>query len=367
MVDRLQDLAEGESFVLPVWVKSKRLCESKTGRPYLSARLVDKSGECEARIWDNVEATDRQFAASDFVEVAGKMVRHQGALQAHLTEVRKLEGAIDYARFLPASRRDAEGMYTELLSLIKAEVSNADVRRLLLAIFEDADIARRYKYAPAARTHHHAYLSGLLEHSLGLAKLGLTVLPHYPKIDKSTVIAGLLLHDIGKIYELSYMDGFNYTDAGKLVGHLVMGVELLTAKARELSAFPEETLLLLKHTIVGHHGQIEFGSPVLPQTLEAIMVHFLDNMDSKLAAMQELLEKEQDGNGNWTAFNPMYGRTMYKTAPFQKAPDTAPAHTEPINKQALTDKKSEPPRPSSPRGPLSSSLAEKFAGLKSDH
>lgn len=356
----LKDIGENETFTLEAWVKSKTPLTSKSGRPYLGLRLMDKSGDCDTRVWDNVEELSGRFDASDFVVASGRMVRHQGALQAHLSDITRLTGEIDYTQFLPASRHDPEHMYRDLLALIRQEVANPRVKAVLLAIFTDPEVERRYKRAPAARTNHHAYLGGLLEHSLGLARLALSVLPHYPKLDASVVLAGLLLHDIGKIDELSYADGFNYTTSGKLVGHLVMGIELLEQKAQTIPDFPADLLLQLKHTIAAHHGQIEYGSPVLPQTLEAIMVHFLDNMDSKLAAMTELLERESALPGEWTSFDKMYGRTMYKTAPFRATPDRAAPD------RAASE---QPPPPAigtshnhrkKPGEPLTISLADKF-------
>lgn len=347
----LKDLKEQEPFELPVLVKSKALLTSKAGRPYLALRVMDRTAEYDCRVWDNVEEISHRFNVSEAVLIHGRMVRHQGSLQLHVSELSKLE-QVSYEQLLPASSRDPEKMVAELLALVQDAVKDEWIRTLLLSIFKDPEIIERYKHAPAARSNHHAYLGGLLEHSLGLAKLGLSVLPHYPLIDPSTVIAGLLLHDIGKIYELSYKDGFNYTDSGKLIGHLLMGVELVTRKAALIKDFPEETLLLVKHTIVGHHGQIEYGSPVLPQTLEAIMVHFLDNMDSKLVAMTELLEKERGGAGNWTSYNAMYGRTMYRSAAFRNG--TPPPPT--------TSKSPAPPKnePSGRSKPLTVSLADRF-------
>lgn len=355
MTAQLNSIKDGDVFTVSAWVKAKSLLTSKAGKPYLALRLGDTTGECDARIWDNIDTFTQRFDAGSFVTATGRMVRHQGHLQAHLSDIEKLEGEIDYTRFLPATRGDTETMYSDLLALIRHEVDDTWVRAILLKLFEDPQIALRYKCSPAAKTHHHAYLGGLLEHSLGLARLGLSVLPHYPKVNKSIVIAGLLCHDIGKIDELSYTDGFNYTPPGKLIGHLVMGIELLTAKAREIPDFPAETLMLLKHTIAGHHGQIEYGSPVLPQTLEAIIVHFLDNMDSKLAAMTELLEKEMSHDGLWTTFNAMYGRTMYKTDPFRRAFAPAAAAKEPNGPVTHFSEKR------NPTTPLSVSLADKFA------
>lgn len=306
-------LKEGQIIDTIFLALQKSMPTGKTGRAYLNLKLGDRTGEVDAKVWDRVEFLSERFNAGDFVRVQAKAQVYQDKIQLNITEIEAIAHAgIDIGDFLPVTKFNIEEMYAELITLIGTQVTDKWVQKMLLTILEDPEIARKYKKAPAAKGMHHAFIGGLLEHELGLARLAIDVCKHYPHINLSHVIAGCLLHDIGKIDELTYERGFEYSDEGKLIGHLVMGIELIGKTAANIPGFPRETELLLKHLVASHHGQLDYGSPVVPLTLEAIMVHYLDDMDSKLQAMNALIEKEAAVPSNWTTFHRLFGRTMYK-------------------------------------------------------
>lgn len=309
----VSDLQDNQAVDSVFLVLQKSLPTGKTGKKYLNLKLGDKTGEVEARAWDGVEALFEKMAACDFIRITGRTQTYQGKVQLTVNTLAPLsDSQVNIADFLPITKFDIEGMYRELLALIQKEVDEPDVRRLMLAIFENPEIAVKFKRAPAAKTMHHAFVGGLLEHELGLAKLAIDVCKHYPHIQKSYVIAGCLLHDICKIDELTYDTKFGYSDEGKFLGHLVMGIELVTKTAAALPNFPERTAMLIKHIIASHHGSLEFGSPKIPHTLEAILVHYLDDMDSKLQAMKSLIDKEWETPTSWTSYHRLFDRFMYK-------------------------------------------------------
>lgn len=294
-------------------ILQKGMPSGKSGKPYLSLRLGDKKGEVEARLWDNAPENFEKLGEHNFVRVEGRTQTYQDRIQINIRELHPVEASqVHIDNFLPITQFNIDEMYRDLLALIKKEVEEPDVSRLMLAIFEDPEIEKKFKRAPAAKTMHHAFIGGLLEHELGLARLAVDICKHYPHIEKSYVIAGCLLHDLCKIDELSYETRFDYTDEGKFLGHLVMGIELVGRTVAKLPNFPKRTELLVKHLIASHHGSLEFGSPKVPVTLEAILVHYLDDMDSKLQAMKGHIDKEWDTKSKWTTYHRLFDRFMYK-------------------------------------------------------
>lgn len=315
----ISDFKENQVIDTIFLVLYKAMPVGKTGKPYLALKFGDRTGDVEAKVWDEAPKVGALFEKNDFVQVKGRIQTYQDKFQINIFEIKKIpEETISIADFLPITRFDIEEMYQELLELVRQQVEEPDVKRLLLAVFENPEIAKKYKKAPAAKSMHHAFIGGLLEHELGLARLAVDVCRHYPHIQKSYVIAGCLLHDIGKIDELAYSRSFEYTDEGKFIGHLVMGIELITKTAASLENFPERTALLLKHLVASHHGSLEFGSPKIPYTLEALMVHYLDDMDSKLQAMKTLIDKEWNTDSPWTSYHRLFDRFMYKGIEWQK-------------------------------------------------
>ncbi len=307
------DLQDGQTIDHVFLLTGKAMPTGKTGKRYMNLKLSDKTGEIEGKIWENAIQYDEACQAGQVVLAKGRAQLYQGKLQLNLLSIELVPDVdVVLSDFLPSSKIDPEIMYVDMMALIKTHVSDPDVKRLLFAIFEDQEIAAKYKKSPAAKSMHHVFIGGLLEHALGLSRLAIDVCKHYPHIDLSYVIAGCLLHDAGKIDELGQDRNFEYTDDGRLLGHLIIGIEMVTRFAAKLENFPKRTEQLVKHLIASHHGRLEYGSPKLPQTLEALMVHYLDDMDSKLQAMKTLIDKEWTTSSKWTSYHRLFDRCMYK-------------------------------------------------------
>jgi 3'-5' exoribonuclease len=273
-------------------------------------KLLDRSGEIEGRVWERADDLSRGFARNDFVRVRGQATLYQGKVQIRVQDVMRVEEQTVAAEdFLPKSPFDPDAMLAELQTILRG-MKNPHLLALAEACFADRELMELLKRAPGAKTIHHPYLSGLLEHTLSLLRLILKVVENYQGVDVDLLLIGGFLHDIGKVYEFSFDRSVEYTDAGQLLGHLVMEVEMVNKKIPSIPEFPEELAMLIKHLLVSHHGAYEFGSPKLPQTVEAIMLHALDDLDGKIQAIQNLPEKEP--GSKWTAFHRAYGRSFYR-------------------------------------------------------
>jgi 3'-5' exoribonuclease len=291
-------------------VSAKNHGVTKTGNSYLVVKLLDRSGEIEGRVWDRADDLARGFDKNDFVRVRGQATLYQGKVQIRVQDVMRVdESKVAAEDFLPKSAFDPDAMLDALQSILRA-MKNPHLLSLAEACFADERLMELFKRAPGAKTIHHPYLSGLLEHTLSLLKLIVRVVENYRGIDVDLLLMGGFLHDIGKIYEFSYERAVDYTDEGQLLGHLVMEVELVNAKIETIPGFPQELAMLVKHMLVSHHGAYEFGSPKLPQTVEAVMLHSLDDLDGKIQAIQSLSEKEP--GSKWTLFHRAYGRSFYR-------------------------------------------------------
>ncbi|HAG51125.1 MAG TPA: HD family phosphohydrolase [Deltaproteobacteria bacterium] len=285
---------------------------SKSGKAYLNIKLMDKTGELEARIWDEADELSKNFERNDFVKIRGYAVVYQGGVQLNISDIAKIgNDAIAITDFLPTSSREPDEMMEKLESII-AGIKNNHIRKLLTAFLEDREIKNLLKLAPAAKSMHHPYLGGLLEHVLSLCKLIHNVTEHYQNIDKDLLLAGAILHDIGKLYELKFERAFDYSDEGRLLGHITIGISMIDKKLEAIPEFPEETAILLKHMLLSHHGYLEFGSPKRPKTVEAVILYYLDDMDSKIQSMQALIEKEKEVDSKWTSYHKLYDRYIYK-------------------------------------------------------
>ncbi|MBI2367588.1 MAG: HD domain-containing protein [Deltaproteobacteria bacterium] len=291
-------------------VSSKNHGVTKGGNSYLVLKLLDRSGEIEGRVWDRADDLGRGFDRNDFVRVRGQATLYQGKVQIRVQDVMRVEEKnIAAEDFLPKSPFDPDVMLGELQTILRG-MKNPHLLALAEACFADQELMDLIKRAPGAKTIHHPYLSGLLEHTLSLLKLILRVVENYQGIDVDLLLTGGFLHDIGKVYEFSFERAVEYTDAGQLLGHLVMEVEMVNKKIATIPDFPDELAMLVKHLLVSHHGAYEFGSPKLPQTVEAIMLHALDDLDGKIQAVQNLPEKEP--GSKWTVFHRAYGRSFYR-------------------------------------------------------
>ena len=293
-------------------VKDKVMAMAKNGKPYLTLKLMDKTGEVDAKVWDHADEIGALFDKNDFLAVRAKASIYLGKMQLILSELRLFpEDQVDLADFLPETDRDINLMVDELKEVV-ASIRNPDLKRLLTAFFGDPELLAKYRVAPAAKGMHHVYLGGLLEHSLAVAKLVDAITPLYRDLNRDLLIAGALLHDIGKVREMTYVRCFDYTDEGKLIGHITIGVEMLQERIASLPGFPAELGMLLKHMLLSHHGQYEYGSPKRPKTMEATILNYLDDLDSKINGIRTHIRKEPDNPSRWTTYHRLYDRYFFK-------------------------------------------------------
>jgi 3'-5' exoribonuclease len=298
----------------------KQLRPNRMGNLYLQVELCDRTGTITARLWNATEEDYRSFEPGDYVRVEGTAQLYQGAMQVIATSVSRATAAeVDEADFQPQPAVDVDALRSRLVQALRS-LSNPHLRSLAECFLMDEHFMTRFARAPAGIKNHHAYVGGLLEHVVQLIELCHRLAPCYPEIDAELLTMGAFLHDVGKIDELAYERGFSYTNEGQLVGHVVMGVGLLECKAREVERLrgepvPAELLVRLKHMIVSHHGQYEFGSPKLPMTLEAVALAYLDDLDAKLHNFSQLMREDPNVESPWTVYHPLIGRKLFKGTP----------------------------------------------------
>ncbi len=293
-------------------VHSKEIRQKKTGEFYLSLLLGDRTGELDAKMWDNVAEVIDAFDRDDFVKIKGLIQVFHNRPQLTIHKVRRMDDSeIEFGDYFPSSKRDPDEMWNELRGIVSG-IGNAHLKGLLDAVLDDPDVAARYRRAPAAKTIHHAYLGGLIEHVLSLCTLAKAIGPHYPHVDGDLLLTGVVLHDVGKIYELNYERGFSYSNDGQLIGHINIATRMVADKLRGLPDFPPLLRSLVEHMILSHHGQLEFGSPKVPQFPEALLLHYLDDMDSKMECMRALIENDRQVDGCFTAYNNVLERAALK-------------------------------------------------------
>lgn len=308
----VKDIQERDLIDAPFLVRAKIIGMAKNGRPYMVLKLMDCTGEVEGRVWDRVDELSARFYKDDFVQLSGKASVYMGKMQLVIQDLERLEeSAVDLSDFLPVSARPVTEMIAELKSVVEG-LSDPDLRNLMQAFLVDEQFMAGYTRAPAAKAMHHVTLGGLLEHSLAVAVLANDICRRYPDINRDLLVVGALLHDVGKVAELRYQRSFEYTDVGKLLGHIVIGVELVEEKLRVLQDFPQELAVHLKHLLLSHHGQYEYGSPKRPKTMEAVILNFLDDLDSKINGVRTHIEREPDSESSWTQYHRLYDRYFFK-------------------------------------------------------
>jgi 3'-5' exoribonuclease len=305
----VKDIKEEDRVNGPYLVKSKRLGQTKNGSPFLSLILSDSSGDIESRVWENANELASCFKEGDIIEVEGQAGSYRDQVQLTLSSL-KISENNDPAIFLESTSQDISEMMRELRKIAK-KIMNADLYNLINSFLSDRSFTDQFKKAPAAKNFHHSYIGGLLEHTLSVCRLTENIMVHYPELDGDLLIAGAFLHDIGKIKEFSYAKGIDYSDEGRLLGHLVLGVSMLEEKLLLFKDFPEETALLLKHLILSHHGEYDFGSPKRPKFLEAFVLHMVDDLDAKMNGLARFMEKDKR-DGAWSDFNRMFERYLLK-------------------------------------------------------
>jgi 3'-5' exoribonuclease len=304
-------------------VQHKDVRQKKSGDLYLSLTLADRTGELDAKMWDNAAEAVETFAQDDFVRVKGLLQVFQNRPQLTLHKIQAVvEADIDVADYFPASKRDRDEMFRELQGVIAA-IGNPHLKALLEAMFADEEIARAFRTAPAAKAIHHAWIGGLIEHVLSLCTLAKFTAAHYADIDLDLLLSGVILHDIGKISELKYARSFSYSTEGQLLGHILIGLRMVEEKARLVPGFPDKLRELLLHLIASHHGELAFGSPKVPLFPEAMLLHHLDNLDSKMECMRGLIERDRQIEGVWTGYSSALERSVLKKGKFLQE-ETAP-------------------------------------------
>lgn len=334
-------------------VAHKEVRSKKTGEPFLVLTLADRTGDVDAKMWDNAAETIPTFSHNDFVRVKGATQVFQNRLQFTVHKLRPVSDAeIDLGDFIVASSRDRGEMFQELMGHV-ASMTNPHLKGLLEGIFADPAVAQAYRDAPAAKSVHHAWIGGLIEHVLSLCTLARFTAAHY-KLDSDLVLAGVILHDIGKIYELEFARATRYSDQGQLLGHIQIGIQMVVDRVAKMPDFPPRLRDLVLHMILSHHGQLDFGSPKVPVFPEALLLHLLDNMDSKMEAMRALIEHDRLIEGNWTLYSPSLERTALKRERYLNPPSVP----EPVAPSAS-------PNHSTPKPQSSSPFAEKLQGALS--
>ena len=312
----IETFREGEKVSDIYLCKQKTSAVTKNGKPYESAILQDKTGTIDAKIWDPNSLGIDDFDALDYVEVVADVVCFNGAMQLNVKRVRKVsEGEYDPKEYLPVSERNLDEMFDELLKLV-ATVKNTYLNTLLKKFFvDDVEFAKKFKQHSAAKSVHHGFIGGLLEHSLSVAKLCDFYSKQYPLLNRDLLMTAAMLHDMGKVYELSGFPTNDYTDEGQLIGHIVIGSEKITMAAATIEGFPVKLLNELKHCILSHHGELEYGSPKKPALIEAVALSFADNTDAKLQTMKELFASAQPAEGTeWLGFNRLFESNVRKTS-----------------------------------------------------
>jgi 3'-5' exoribonuclease len=292
-------------------LSEKILSQKRDGSNFLNVTLSDKTGMIKGVVWDDVSGITAGTASGDFVHVNGHVGEYRGALQAVIKKMVSIPAdRINPADFLPKTPRDIEGMF-DRLSRITNSIKNDDLKRLVDAFWKDKEFVRKFKTAPAAKKMHHAYIGGLLEHTLSMVSLADKIAEHYSGVDRDLLLVGAIFHDIGKIDEFEYQFKIDYSDRGRLLNHIVIGLKMVDEKLAEIEQFPEDQALLLKHMIVSHHGAREFGSPEPPKIIEAVLLNYIDEIDSKVNGIRDFMASE-DADEAWTSYHRILERHFYK-------------------------------------------------------
>lgn len=304
-VRSLQDKDTVDSLFL---VKEKNVNVGKNGRPFMSLVLGDATGSIDGRLWDRVDELSKEFDAGDVIHVKGQVQIFQSRKQLILHRLEKVEpGSVQIEDFMPSSGKNPEDLFAQLLVIVRS-MKNDHLRQLTMDVIEDPEIKPLFMTAPAAKTIHHAWRGGLLEHVLSICKILDFLAIHYANVNRDLLIFGGIFHDIGKIWELSYQAALGYTDKGRLLGHMLLACELVEKKASRILGFNEELKDLCKHIILSHHGRLEYGSPKRPKFLEAALVAMVDDLDSKMNTIQVFLEGERNVGEKWSRYNDLFDR-----------------------------------------------------------
>ncbi|MEZ3447541.1 MAG: HD domain-containing protein [Lachnospiraceae bacterium] len=308
----IKDYKDGDRVFDIYFCKFKSSAVTKNGKNYDNVILQDRTGTLDAKIWDPNNVGIADFEAMDYIEVYGDVTSFNGALQVNVKRVRRCEeGEYDESEYMPVSKKNLDEMYAELLKIIDS-IQNTYLNTLIKKFFvEDEAFALRFKRASAAKSVHHGFIGGLLEHTLGVTKLCEYYCTAYPALNRDLLLTAAICHDIGKTREISAFPANDYTDEGQFLGHIVMGSEMIGQKAREIQGFPPMLEMELKHCILAHHGEYEYGSPKKPALIEALALNYADDTDAKMETFTEILESTQE-NG-WLGYNRLFETNLRRT------------------------------------------------------
>ncbi len=310
----IETLREGERISEIYLCKYKQGALTKSGKPYENVVLQDKTGTLEAKIWDPSSVGIEEFDTMDYVAVTGDITSYQGNLQCSIKRARRVgEGEYDPQDYLPVSGRGIDGMYDELLKYVDS-VKNPYLNKLLCNFFKDAEFAKRFKFHSAAKSVHHGFVGGLLEHTLGVTRNCAYFAENYPILNRDLLLTAAMFHDVGKLKELSVFPQNDYTDEGQLLGHIMIGAEWVGEEMKKIDGFPVVLGNELKHCILAHHGVLEYGSPKTPALVEALALSFADNVDAKLETVKELLAGVPENNLEWQGFNRLLETNIRRTS-----------------------------------------------------
>lgn len=289
-------------------IKEKNVNVGKNGRPFMSLVLGDQTGAIDSRVWDRVEELSQEIESGDIVKIKGQVQIFQGRKQLIVHRLEKIDqSTVQLEDFIPASGKNTDDMFMELLKIVRS-MKNEHLRQLTLDVIEDPEIKPLFMKAPAAKTIHHAWRGGLLEHILSISKILEFLATHYDFLNRDILLFGGIFHDIGKVWELSYDGSLGYTDKGRLLGHMLLACELVEKKASRILGFPEDLKDMCKHIILSHHGKLEYGSPKRPKFMEAMLVAMVDDLDSKMNTIQTFIESERNVSDKWSRYHDLFDR-----------------------------------------------------------
>jgi 3'-5' exoribonuclease len=303
----IEDLRDGDHIIEHYLCKQKHILKSHSGKTYFSLQLSDRTGTIDAKVWDMTNEV-QAFEEGEFIKIDGAVLTYQNALQIKIARIRRSDaGEYEPADYIRRTDKDINALYSQILGYIDS-ISDPFIKKLMDNILvSNVEVSTAFKLHSAAKSLHHNYMGGLLEHTLNVADICAFLAPRYRHANRDILISTAILHDIGKIYELSPMPASDYTDDGQMIGHIVIGAEMVTAEAGKIPGFPHQLLSLIKHSILAHHGEYEFGSPKLPGTIEAFILHCADNLDAKAKAYEEAVDQKKTP-GNWAGYQRMLER-----------------------------------------------------------
>jgi 3'-5' exoribonuclease len=306
----ITDVAEGTQVQGAYLVREKRVGQTRNQKSFLSIVLADRTGQMEAKVWEGAEDLTRRFKKGDILQIVGKGEVFRDQVQINVTTLTVPESAMDPTLFLQSSSRHPEEMMKALRKILKG-IQQPHLRNLVDRFLGDREFVFRFQRAPAAKHFHHSYLGGLLEHTLSVCQMAQEVVKFYPQLDRDLLLTGAFLHDIGKVRELTCETGIDYTDEGRLVGHVVLGANMVDEKLAGLKGFPQELAVRLKHLVLSHHGEYAFGSPKRPKFLEAFALNLIDDLDAKIVGLSEYMSRDRR-EGMWTDYNRLFERFFFK-------------------------------------------------------